>query len=77
MDQRKTDLLESQLLVEELEQREQMLEAQIEMLQVQDSTYAALGTFYSWHVYHMRTKNSSKKLLLTCILPDGARTKWY
>ncbi|TVU37642.1 hypothetical protein EJB05_10967, partial [Eragrostis curvula] len=35
MDQRKTDLLESQLLVEELEQREQMLEAQIEMLQME------------------------------------------
>jgi hypothetical protein len=35
MDQRKTDLLEAQLLVEQLEQREQMLEAQIEMLQVQ------------------------------------------
>ncbi|XP_062190431.1 kinesin-like protein KIN-12E [Phragmites australis] len=35
MDQRKTDLLESQLLVEQLEQREQMLEAQIEMLQME------------------------------------------
>jgi kinesin family protein 15 len=34
MDQRKTDLLETQLLVEQLEQREQMLEAQIEILQV-------------------------------------------
>jgi hypothetical protein len=34
MDQRKTDLLETQLLVEQLEQREQMLEAQIDMLQV-------------------------------------------
>ncbi|KAG8079583.1 hypothetical protein GUJ93_ZPchr0007g3950 [Zizania palustris] len=35
MDQRKTDLLESQLLVEQLEQREQMLEAQNEMLQTE------------------------------------------
>jgi hypothetical protein len=35
MDQRKADLLETQLLVEQLEQREQMLEAQNEMLQVQ------------------------------------------
>ncbi|ONM60021.1 Kinesin-like protein KIN-12C [Zea mays] len=35
MDQRKTDLLEAQLLVEQLEQREQMLEAQIEMLQLE------------------------------------------
>ncbi|WVZ66834.1 hypothetical protein U9M48_016001 [Paspalum notatum var. saurae] len=35
MDQRKTDLLEAQLLVEQLEQREQMLEAQIEMLQME------------------------------------------
>ncbi|KAL6841909.1 hypothetical protein ACP4OV_028421 [Aristida adscensionis] len=35
MDQRKTDLLESQLLVEQLEQREQMLEAQIELLQME------------------------------------------
>ncbi|XP_062187071.1 LOW QUALITY PROTEIN: kinesin-like protein KIN-12E [Phragmites australis] len=35
MDQRKTDLLESQLLVEQLEQREQMLEAQIKMFQVE------------------------------------------
>lgn len=35
MDQRKADLLESQLLVEQLEQREQMLETQNEMLQVQ------------------------------------------
>jgi len=34
MDQRKTDLLDTQLLVEQLEQREQMLEAQIDMLQV-------------------------------------------
>jgi hypothetical protein len=46
MDQRKTDLLESQLLIEELEQREQMLEAQIEMLQVPDNTCAAQGTFF-------------------------------
>lgn len=36
MDQRKTDLLEAQLLIEQLEQREQMLEAQTEMLQVQE-----------------------------------------
>ncbi|RLM86547.1 phragmoplast orienting kinesin-1-like [Panicum miliaceum] len=35
MDQRKTDLLETQLLVEQLEQREQMLEAQIDMLQME------------------------------------------
>ncbi|KAL6657518.1 hypothetical protein ACP70R_005298 [Stipagrostis hirtigluma subsp. patula] len=35
MDQRKTDLLESHLLVEQLEQREQMLEAHIEMLQME------------------------------------------
>lgn len=35
MDQRKADLLEAQLLVEQLEQREQMLEAQIEMLQME------------------------------------------
>ena len=35
MDQRKADLLETQLLVEQLEQREQMLEAQNEMLEVQ------------------------------------------
>lgn len=35
MDQRKADLLETQLLVGQLEQREQMLEAQNEMLQVQ------------------------------------------
>jgi hypothetical protein len=35
MDQRKANLLETQLLVEQLEQREQMLEAQNEMLQVQ------------------------------------------
>ena len=38
MDQRKADLLETQLLVEQLEQREQMLEAQNEMLQVQITT---------------------------------------
>ncbi|CAL5085879.1 unnamed protein product [Urochloa decumbens] len=35
MDQRKTDLLETQLLVEQLEQREQMLETQIEILQLE------------------------------------------
>ncbi|KAI5008252.1 hypothetical protein ZWY2020_009300 [Hordeum vulgare] len=35
MDQRKADLLETQLLVEQLEQREQMLEAQNEMLQME------------------------------------------
>uniref|UniRef100_J3MNE1 Uncharacterized protein n=2 Tax=Oryza brachyantha TaxID=4533 RepID=J3MNE1_ORYBR len=35
MDQRKADLLESQLLVEQLEQREQMLEAQNELLQME------------------------------------------
>uniref|UniRef100_A0A0D9X1Z9 Kinesin motor domain-containing protein n=1 Tax=Leersia perrieri TaxID=77586 RepID=A0A0D9X1Z9_9ORYZ len=35
MDQRKADLLENQLLVEQLEQREQMLEAQNEMLQME------------------------------------------
>ncbi|XP_024313758.1 kinesin-like protein KIN-12E isoform X3 [Brachypodium distachyon] len=35
MDERKTDLLETQLLVEQLEQREQMLEAQNEMLQME------------------------------------------
>uniref|UniRef100_A0A0E0LNV8 Kinesin motor domain-containing protein n=1 Tax=Oryza punctata TaxID=4537 RepID=A0A0E0LNV8_ORYPU len=35
MDQRKADLLESQLLVEQLEQREQMLEAQNKILQME------------------------------------------
>lgn len=35
MDQRKADLLESQLLVQQLEQREQMLEAENEMLQME------------------------------------------
>lgn len=70
MDQRKTDLLESQLLVEKLEQREQMLEAQIEMLQVQDNILMLL-----WELSTMA--ETSRTLLLTCNQSDGAITKWY
>ena len=87
MDQRKTDLLETQLLVEQLEQREQMLEAQIDMLQVciqeLPSRYrSATDLLVIWEI--LRLKRGQHIALLSlprltnanlylCLLVDGER----
>ena len=89
MDQRKTDLLETQLLVEQLEQREQMLEAQIDMLQVciqeLPSRYrSATDLLVIWESEILRLKRGQHIALLSlprltnanlylCLLVDGER----
>lgn len=61
MDQRKADLLESQLLIEQLEQREQMLEAQNGILQVE---IISATVFFSHIISATITPHHTNSILL-------------